>query len=88
MLDGFECVTSELQDVININKVVVSVLLSKGLEFDAVIVPDVSDYNYGLETDKQVLYVASTRALHKLSLFTSSNISKFIGFNSNVEIKE
>ncbi len=88
LLNGFECVTSELQDVININKVVVSVLLSKGLEFDAVIVPDVSDNNYGLETDKQVLYVASTRALHKLSLFTSSNISKFIGFNSNVEIKE
>lgn len=87
-IDGFECVVSELQDVININKVVVSVLLSKGLEFDAIIIPDVSQANYGLDTDRQVLYVACTRALHKLSLFSTGTITKFIGFNSNVEIVE
>ncbi len=86
--EGFECVTSELQDVININKLIVSVLLSKGLEFDAIIIPDVSEKMYALDTDKQVLYVASTRALHEVSLFYENKLTKFIGFNSNVEIVE
>ncbi|MBE7082113.1 MAG: hypothetical protein E7378_00315 [Clostridiales bacterium] len=42
--------------------------LVKGLEFDAVIVVDVDNQNYCTQIDKQALYVASTRAMHKLAL--------------------
>lgn len=45
------------------------VYLSKGLEFDAVIVCDADKQNYVDEDDKKLLYVECTRALHRLSLF-------------------
>ena len=51
--------------------------LVKGLEFDAVIVVDVNDNNFCTEIDRQALYVASTRAMHKLSLLYSGNKPKF-----------
>ncbi len=42
--------------------------MAKGLEFDQVIVPFVNAGNYSTQTDKQMLYVAVTRAMHKLDL--------------------
>ena len=42
--------------------------MSKGLEFDQVIIPHCTTENYKTETDRQMLYVAATRAMHKLSL--------------------
>jgi DNA helicase II / ATP-dependent DNA helicase PcrA len=46
---------------------VVPVYLSKGLEFDAVLIADAGSQNY--ETiDAKLLYVGCTRALHKLKL--------------------
>ena len=42
--------------------------LVKGLEFDAVMVVDTDGENFCTEIDKQALYVASTRAMHKLEL--------------------
>ncbi len=42
--------------------------LVKGLEFDACIVVDVDNENYCTEIDRQALYVASTRAMHKLEM--------------------
>lgn len=41
--------------------------LAKGLEFDAVMVPDLQNYHTPLE--KQALYIDATRALHVLKLF-------------------
>lgn len=76
----FECVNSEEKDIVEVDKLIVSVLLSKGLEFDAVIIPDVSAKNYCEERERQVLYVACTRALHRLSLFYIGEKSKFINF--------
>lgn len=52
--------------------------LVKGLEFDHVIVPDVSIERYHTERDRQILYIACTRALHELSLYTYSDVSSFI----------
>lgn len=52
--------------------------ICKGLEFDMVILPNVSQENYNSYLDKNLLYVSSTRALHKLYLTTQKNISKFI----------
>lgn len=44
--------------------------LTKGLEFDGVIVADVGAHNYGLtHRDARLLYVVCTRALHELALF-------------------
>lgn len=51
---------------------VMPVYLTKGLEFDAVIVADASAKAYGAnQRDAKLLYVACTRALHELSLFWS-----------------
>ncbi len=54
------------------------VYLSKGLEFDAVIVCDASCGNYCDEDDKRLLYVECTRALHRLSLFCEGSVSPLI----------
>ena len=78
----FVCVYDENKDIVDADKLIVSVLLSKGLEFDAVIIPDVSAENYNEEREKQVLYVACTRALHKLSLFYEGNKSNFLNFTN------
>ena len=44
---------------------------AKGIEFDAVIIPNASRENYKNTIDKNILYVSSTRALHKLFFTTS-----------------
>ena len=59
---------------------VLPVFLAKGLEFDAVIVPDASAGKYGEEYQRRLLYVACSRALHSLNLINSDNepLSPFI----------
>ncbi len=47
----------------------VPVYLSKGLEFDAVLICDADASNYFSPSDKNLLYIACTRALHRLGLF-------------------
>ncbi|MEC0308750.1 AAA family ATPase [Paenibacillus lautus] len=42
--------------------------MAKGLEFDQVIVPFADGENYRSEMDRSLLYIACTRAMHKLSL--------------------
>ncbi len=46
--------------------------LVKGLEFDAVMVVDADADNFCTEIDKQALYVASSRAMHKLEMLYSN----------------
>ncbi len=46
--------------------VVIPSYLAKGLEFDAVLVPDVEQYG---EQERNLLYTVCTRALHHLSLY-------------------
>jgi len=50
------------------NPIVMPLALTKGLEFDNVIVYD-KDASFGGEENKKYLYMASTRALHRLSIF-------------------
>ncbi|WP_242996502.1 MULTISPECIES: ATP-binding domain-containing protein [Lachnospiraceae] len=52
--------------------------MSKGLEFDTVLICDADSQNYHDEDDKNLLYVACTRALHKLSLFCENEVSPLI----------
>ena len=48
---------------------VIPVYMSKGLEFDAVLICDADAENYRSEDDKNLLYIGCTRALHRLNLF-------------------
>ncbi len=58
--------------------VVTSVHMAKGLEFDQVIVPEVSDKLYETELDQSLLYIACTRAMHRLDLTCCGRITKFL----------
>lgn len=57
---------------------IIPVYMSKGLEFDAVLICDADSQNYHTEDDKNLLYVACTRALHRLSLFCEKEASPLI----------
>ena len=52
--------------------------LAKGLEFDEVVVPFASANNYRTDVDKSMLYIACTRAMHRLILLYTKEISPFI----------
>ncbi len=51
---------------------------AKGIEFDAVIIPNASRENYHNTIDKNIVYVSSTRALHKLFFTTTATPSHFL----------
>ncbi|MGG7621238.1 RNA polymerase recycling motor HelD [Bacillus coreaensis] len=58
--------------------VVVPSYLSKGIEFDAVIIYDASEYVYGDESLRRVFYTACTRAMHYLQLYSVGEPSPFL----------
>ena len=58
--------------------VVTSAHMAKGLEFDEVIVPQADNQNYHSTIDKSMLYVAVTRAMHKITLTYSGIPNRFI----------
>ena len=58
--------------------IVTTAHLAKGLEFDEVIVPFASARIYRTEVDKSMLYVACTRAMHRLTLTYSGDITTFL----------
>ncbi|MEC0302215.1 RNA polymerase recycling motor HelD [Terribacillus saccharophilus] len=57
---------------------VIPAYLAKGIEFDAVILYDVSDEAYGHESERTLLYTACTRAMHELHMYSVGNLSPFI----------
>ena len=57
---------------------IIPIYLSKGLEFDSVLICDADNEHYYTEEDKRLLYIASTRALHRLNLFYTGEISRFL----------
>jgi len=61
--------------------VVTSVHMSKGLEFDQVIVPDVSEDFYNTRLDRSLLYIACTRAMHQLDLTCCGKKTGFLAQN-------
>ncbi len=65
-IDGLELVTSADQSYGKI--CIIPSYIAKGLEFDAVIIPDYNAKNYKSFLDNNLLYVACTRALHELVL--------------------
>lgn len=58
---------------------IVPIVLSKGLEFDAVILWNASDVNFGnTEFDLKILYVAITRPMHYLHILYKGNITSHL----------
>lgn len=61
------------------NKVVLTTCATaKGIEFDCVIVPYANKESYVNSLDKNILYVSSTRALHKLCFITNTTPTSFL----------
>lgn len=58
--------------------IITSAHMAKGLEFDEVIVPQSDAGNYCSEIDRSMLYVAATRAMHRLTLTYTGIPAKFI----------
>ncbi|MCA1757277.1 MAG: AAA family ATPase [Bacteroidales bacterium] len=58
--------------------VVTSVHMAKGLEFDHVIVPGTDSRNYSNEEERGLLYIACTRAMHRLSLMYVKECTPFM----------
>ncbi|MEK4522022.1 UvrD-helicase domain-containing protein [Psychrobacillus sp. FSL W7-1493] len=52
---------------------VTTIQYAKGLEFDAVLVPFVDEFNYHTSYDQGLLYIATTRAMHQLTMFIDAN---------------
>lgn len=64
----------EFKDGITIS----TIHMSKGLEFDEVIIPTVDSNLYKTEYDKNLLYIACTRAMHKLTLTYYGNVTEIL----------
>jgi DNA helicase-2/ATP-dependent DNA helicase PcrA len=58
---------------------VTSIPMSKGLEFDEVIIPAANTATYSSEYDRSLLYIACTRAMHRLSLTYTGELTRLIG---------
>jgi len=58
--------------------IICSVHMSKGLEFDEVVVTDASVNNYSNEFERNLLYIACTRAMHRLSVLYVKDKSHFL----------
>lgn len=52
--------------------------MSKGLEFDEVIIPEVDRDTYRTENDRGLLYIACTRAMHRLTVMYAGESAKLL----------
>ncbi|SDY77080.1 RNA polymerase recycling motor HelD [Thermoactinomyces sp. DSM 45892] len=58
--------------------IIIPTYLSKGIEFDAVILVDASDRCYHREEERKLFYTACTRAMHELYLCSRGEVSRFL----------
>ena len=58
--------------------IVLTAHMAKGLEFDQVIVPFCDAETYHSDIDRQMMYIACTRAMHKLDLTCAGQLSGFL----------
>ncbi len=58
---------------------ITSIQMSKGLEFDEVILPAANNETYSTSYDRSLLYIACTRAMHRLSLTYTGELTRLIG---------
>lgn len=68
--------------------VVIPSYLSKGLEFDAVLIHNASDAVYSNERELRLLYTACTRALHHLFIYYTGQLTPLMsGINQDLYIR-
>lgn len=67
--------------------IVIPSYLSKGLEFDAVIIPNASKERYIVDniTDMKLLYVSVTRAQHDLHVYYHGELTPLLGNKTNTD---
>lgn len=63
--------------------IISTIHMSKGLEFDEIVIPMVDVNNYESDYDRNLLYIACTRAMHKLTLTYHNKITDIL---SNINI--
>jgi DNA helicase II / ATP-dependent DNA helicase PcrA len=66
--------------------IITPAFIAKGLEFDQVILPFVSAETYQTDLDKSMLYIACTRAMHKLDLTYSGTVTAWL--NNNISTQQ
>lgn len=57
---------------------ITTVTMAKGLEFDEVIIPKGNKESYKSEYDRSLLYIACTRAMHKLIITYNGDLTVFL----------
>lgn len=65
-------------EVFRTGLVLIPSYLSKGLEFDCVIVYDGGSHNYNREEERRLFYTVCTRSLHRLHLFYRNSLTPLI----------
>ncbi|XJS09773.1 UvrD-helicase domain-containing protein [Aerococcaceae bacterium WGS1372] len=70
-----------------LNCEILPITLSKGLEFDHVLIYQVSEDNYHNQRDKRILYTAASRAMKNLFVNYSNSISSLLAEGSYIESK-
>ena len=58
--------------------IITSAHMAKGLEFDQVIVPNADSGNFRTELDNSLLYIACTRAMHRLDLCRTGELPEVL----------
>lgn len=58
--------------------IVTSIQMSKGLEFDSVLIPFADSHTYHSDYDRNLLYIACTRAMHELTLLHEGGLTRLI----------
>ena len=83
--DGVQMVTGNESDYEQGIKLIPSYHV-KGLEFDAVCIANASKEQYNSELDIKLLYIAMTRALHALVIYSAGPLSDFLSEADDSEL--
>jgi len=76
---GIETVLlKESGKVITSSVMITTPLVVKGLEFDSVAIPCADSVNYSSDIDRQLLYIACTRAMHELTLLHTGEFTGLV----------
>jgi DNA helicase-2/ATP-dependent DNA helicase PcrA len=73
--------TEKNDDTFEKGFIIIPSYLSKGLEFDCVIIYNASDNNYNADSlsDRRLLYTICTRAKHRLHIYANNKLTGIIG---------
>lgn len=77
-IDGNLHLLNEQSDHFSTGILIATAHLAKGLEFDRIVVPFTNAKNYCTRVDRHMLYVACTRAMHRLDLTHTGKRSSFL----------